>query len=276
MTKTLYISDLDGTLLNSGSRVSDTTRRELRRLIADKGILFSVATARTPATVLQLLDGIGCKLPLIVMTGAAMWRDGIVNEHYLRPEEVDCLLRISREYGIRPFFYTYNRRIIEAYHLPEMDDYERLFVSQRQNTPYKRFVFSGMPEEQKRHTMLMFAAADYEKTERAYKEAQRLLKCSMTCYRDIFNPKVGFLEVMGEGVSKARAVGDLAKQTEADRVVVFGDSPNDLSMREVATLFVAPSNAVEEVKRVADEVTCSNNEDCVARWIAADAEKQRP
>ena len=51
--KTLYISDLDGTLLNSQSQVSAASRDMLNRLIADNGINFSIATARTPATVVQ-------------------------------------------------------------------------------------------------------------------------------------------------------------------------------------------------------------------------------
>lgn len=118
--------------------------------------------------------------------------------------------------------------------------------------------------------MLVFVAGDYEKMGNVYNEAKSRLKCEMTYYRDIFNPKVGFLEVMAEGVSKARAVERLKQQVGADRVVVFGDSPNDLSMRKVADLFIAPSNAVEEVRHVADEVTLSNDDDCVARWIEKD------
>lgn len=200
-----------------------------------------------------------------------MWQDGLINQTYLRPEDVECLSELSRKYGIRPFFYTYNGRVIESYHLPTMDDYERRFVSQRRNSPYKRFLFqNSMPVAKKEHTMLVFVAGDYEKMGNVYNEAKSRLKCEMTYYRDIFNSKVGFLEVMAEGVSKARAVERLKQQVGADWVVVFGDSPNDLSMRKVADLFIAPSNAVEEVRHVADEVTQSNDDDCVARWIEKD------
>lgn len=273
--KTLYISDLDGTLLNSHSLISDRSRDMLNHLIDDCGINFSIATARTPATVVQLMNGIDSRLPFIVMTGAAMWRDGLVNQCYLRPEEVECLSELSRKYGIRPFFYTFNGRMIESFHLPTMDDYERRFVDQRSHSPYKRFIFqNAMPLDKKEHTMLVFAAADYDSMGHVYAEAQKRLKCSMTYYRDIFNPKVGFLEVMAEGVSKARAVERLKQQTGADRVVVFGDSPNDLSMRQVADLFIAPRNAVEEVRSVADEVMeLDNDNDCVARWIEKDVER---
>ena len=79
---------------------------------------------------------------------------------------------------------------------------------------------------------------------------------------------------MGNGVSKARAVAQLKEQCKAERVVVFGDSPNDLSMRTVADVFVAPENASPEVLRVADEVTLTNNDDCVAHWINNDVKRQ--
>lgn len=275
MKKTLYISDLDGTLLDSRSQVSETTRGMLRRMIAEDGINFSVATARTPATAVRLLSGVGCRLPLIVMTGAAMWQEGLVNEHYIPADELVLLAELCRKHGVRPFFYTYNGRIIEAYHLPLMDAYERDFVAQRSDSPYKRFVFDeSIPIGKRERTMLVFAAADYGRMGKVYEEARKTLNCSMTYYRDIFNPQVGFLEVMAEGVSKARAVRELADRISAERVVVFGDSPNDLSMREAADLFIAPANAVEEVRKVADEVTGSHDEDCVARWIAGDLARQ--
>ena len=43
MEKTLYITDLDGTLLNPESKVSDYSVSIINELI-DKGALFSVAT----------------------------------------------------------------------------------------------------------------------------------------------------------------------------------------------------------------------------------------
>ena len=55
MNKTLYISDLDGTLLNSRSLVSETSRHMRDHLIEEQGILFSIATLRTPATVALLM-----------------------------------------------------------------------------------------------------------------------------------------------------------------------------------------------------------------------------
>lgn len=70
--KTLYVSDLDGTLMDARAQVSPVSRRMLNEAIA-AGALFTIATARTPATVSAILQGIDMRLDAIVMTGAARW-----------------------------------------------------------------------------------------------------------------------------------------------------------------------------------------------------------
>lgn len=272
--RTLYVSDLDGTLLNSNSVLSDTTVEILNNLI-DRGTLFTIATARTPATVDGLMKRVHATLPFIVMTGAAQWNGELVNRRYMRTERMEFLQEVCDKYGIRPFFYCYNdaEKIINAYHSPVMSECEHQFYDQRVNAPHKRFVLEDVPTEMHSKAMLMFASAEYEKIEKAYIEAKAALACSMTCYHDIFNHETGFFEVMAEGVSKAASVAEIARAANADEIIVFGDSPNDLSMREVATKFIAPTNASPEVLAVADEVIGTNDSDSVVKWIMADVAK---
>ena len=56
--KTLYVTDLDGTLLGGDSRISNASAEMLTRL-ADAGVMFTAATARTPATVQPLMRNVG-------------------------------------------------------------------------------------------------------------------------------------------------------------------------------------------------------------------------
>ena len=60
---TLYISDLDGTLLTNDAKVSSLSKKLLNEALDDK-INFTIATARTPATVINILDGINFSLPI--------------------------------------------------------------------------------------------------------------------------------------------------------------------------------------------------------------------
>ena len=71
--KTLFVSDLDGTLLDDNSQLSPRTVATLNRIIGELGGLFTVATARTPATVVPLMQEVHATLPFIVIGGSAMW-----------------------------------------------------------------------------------------------------------------------------------------------------------------------------------------------------------
>ena len=72
MNKTLYISDLDGTLLNPNAELPAYTKDALNRMIAD-GLCFSVATARTAASAFKILDGIQWKVPLVLLNGVLIY-----------------------------------------------------------------------------------------------------------------------------------------------------------------------------------------------------------
>ena len=67
--KTLYVSDLDGTLLRSDETISTYTNQVINEL-AEKGMLFSYATARSYHTAHKVTKGLQAKIPLIVYNGA--------------------------------------------------------------------------------------------------------------------------------------------------------------------------------------------------------------
>ena len=67
--KTLYVSDLDGTLLRSNETTSEYTNEKLNHL-TEKGMLFSYATARSYHTARKVTKGLEAKIPLIIYNGA--------------------------------------------------------------------------------------------------------------------------------------------------------------------------------------------------------------
>ena len=66
---TLYVSDLDGTLLTNAASLSDYSRSVLQALLAD-GLKFSVASARSVASMRNMLHGLTLELPVIEFNGA--------------------------------------------------------------------------------------------------------------------------------------------------------------------------------------------------------------
>ncbi|MDE7385589.1 MAG: HAD hydrolase family protein [Muribaculaceae bacterium] len=277
--RTLYVSDMDGTLLDNNSLVSPGTAAIISDL-SRHGALITVATARTPATVEPLLAHTYTRCPAIVMTGAAMWdRDSrqLINEQLPTPGVAHDICREFDEAGIDPFIYTVaNRSHLDVYHGCTMSPGEDDFYQSRRHLELKKFHIGARPADGEwDRTILIFSIGD---TDRIKALADRLTArgdCSVSCYPDLLSPRRSLLEVFAPGVSKANAVRRLAGLTGADRVVVFGDNLNDLSMMEVADLAVAVDNAFPEVKEAADTVIGPNSANAVAHFIANE-ENRRP
>jgi len=86
---------------------------------------------------------------------------------------------------------------------------------------------------------------------------------------DVTYAGMGFLEICPSGVTKAVGLAAVAERlgVAAADVLAFGDMPNDVPMLTWAGHGVAVANAHHEVLAVADEVTLSNDEDGVARYL---------
>ncbi|MDR1699603.1 MAG: HAD family hydrolase, partial [Lachnoclostridium sp.] len=89
---TLYISDLDGTLLNEKAVLSDYTIDSLNDMIG-RGMNFTIATARTPATVLDIMSEVKLSIPAILMNGVLIY-DFAKNEYLkVRRIPIDTVTR---------------------------------------------------------------------------------------------------------------------------------------------------------------------------------------
>lgn len=84
--ETLFVSGVDHVLFREDRNLSPFTRIQLNRFIQD-GMLFSVTTKQTPATVRELTTGIGLRLPIIAMDGAVLY--DMKSQEYLRTVTMD-------------------------------------------------------------------------------------------------------------------------------------------------------------------------------------------
>jgi hypothetical protein len=78
-----------------------------------------------------------------------------------------------------------------------------------------------------------------------------------------------FLEIMAAGVSKGAALGVALSLRGIDReaTIAFGDAENDIPLLEAAGFGVAVANAAQAVRKAADDVAPSNEEDGVAIYL---------
>ena len=95
------------------------------------------------------------------------------------------------------------------------------------------------------------------------------MKAALSEQMEVFRSAPFFLELPPKGIDKAQSLQRLLTHLglERENLMAFGDGFNDLSMIQFAGQGVAMSNAVEEVKSIADFVTTSNEEDGIAHAL---------
>ncbi len=272
--QTLYISDLDGTLLNRDSVVSPHSIEKINALL-QKGMLFTVATARTPATVVPLLQQLNLNIPAILMNGAVLY--DIQQRRYIRSNgftDNSALRYISllEKRELVPFVYRIAHNKLQVFHKPLANDMQREFKRQRENTPYKDFILTtDYQKELLDNPPLFLLVIDrFDKLQTAAAEISRAGKCSIFCYRDIIDPEYGNLEIYPKGVSKAATAQEIIARLNPWEVVVFGDNLNDLPLFRIADRRYAPENAMDEIKQQATAIIADNDHDGVARFLCDD------
>ena len=265
----MYVSDLDGTLLNLQSRVSSFTASVLNRLIAD-GMLFSIATARTPATVVSLMEAVKLQLPVVLMTGALTYdlcRHEYLSASFFRSEAVRRIVDVLLQKDLSPMIYYLSGSLLHVAYRPPLSAAQKRFVSERTGSPYKRFIEVAHYNRLSEQTILLFCMGEYDKLCTAYEAVVSLPGHESYLYRDIADSCMGYLEIYPMATSKAAAIERLARDAGADEIVVFGDNRNDIPMFEVASRSYAVENAVAETKACATGIIGSNDTDGVARFL---------
>ena len=132
--KTLYISDLDGTLLAPGACLTPKTVDILGRLI-DAGGLFTAATARILIG-LNLLDlsGVKWNVPFVLGNGSMLYdmsRRKVVETRALSPDTIRRVLDICAGYGKTPLLYQVHADEVMGVSTGVTSEGERAFMDKR-------------------------------------------------------------------------------------------------------------------------------------------------
>lgn len=264
----LYISDLDGTLLNENGKLSVNSKNLINNAI-NNGINFSIATARTPATVNNLLEGLNIKLPIVLMNGAAIYN--MQNNKYLLLNPININLakkiqNIINESNLNAFIYSIKNNHLYVYYNNLTNSYQKEFLTSRSNTPYKTFLKGDFDNEA---NILYFTLIDSKNNiEKLYNKIKDIHNIYIAKYVDIYNPDCYNLEIYDIKSSKANAINYLKNKYNYSKLITFGDNINDIPMFEISDECYAVENAVDELKNIATSILDSNKNDSVAKYLA--------
>lgn len=272
--KTLYISDLDGTLLNNNSQISDLSANIINRL-TDNGILFSVATARNIGTAFDKIKKLRLNAPISLMNGVFTYSQNnpVPIDIVPFPENEAILINeISVKLGLSPFIYTFSRSdniiLLNYYDF----DYppRRHFYELRKNATYKKFSRISSPDgvfgRKDEIPVYINFLDEYNNLIKIYDFVKDMSNLQSVFY---FDPvlKAWYLEVFSAKAGKSAGVKKIAEIVNADRIVSFGDNDNDISMFKISDECYATANAHDRIQSLADSVIGNCNEDGVALFL---------
>lgn len=263
--KTLYVSDLDGTLLRSDETISEYTAQTINRLTTE-GMLFSYATARSYHTAKKVTKGLEAKIPLIVYNGAFIL-DNVTGEvigSNFFGEEAKAILDDFIENNLYPIVYAYIDNIEKfSFILDKCSRAQTEFLDSRKGDIRTNVVLET--EQLYAGEIFYFTCIDEkEKLEPLYERYKDKYHCVFQ--KDIYSGEQ-WLEMMPLAASKSNAIRQLKEYLNCDKIVVFGDAINDLDMFQMADECYAVANAAPELKEIATKVIGGNNEDGVVKWL---------
>ncbi len=273
MEKTLYVSDLDGTLLTPESRISPQSLEILNNLI-DKGMCFTYATARSLTSASKVAQGLTVRAPVIVYNGAFLLdpRTGqrLVSQLFA-PREVQAAAAILFSCGLSPTVDAYIAgELKKSWVMSRENEGVRHFIQSRPADPRMRPLPSaeGLYDGDVFYFTCIGAREDLLPAWERFRHDERF---TCTFQQEIYRPEF-WLEIMPRKATKANAIIKLKGLLGCTRVVSFGDAVNDIPLFRVSDECYAVANAVNALKEIATGVIGGNDADGVARWLLARAQ----
>lgn len=268
--KTLYVCDLDGTLLDDTASLPSGTTEILQRLLA-QGLPFTIATGRTPVSVHGILASLPLHLPAIYMNGALLHcpqTKMVLDSVPLAPKAKQRLFALEREIGVKGF------------HIGNLEN-DLLFTLGENNALWEWFFVENKAVVSIENGL---SAADFAASGAGLLYAiyiaetpvklHSLYRClavdprfHVDFYQDVYHDNLWCLEAYSAEADKGQSLRLLKAHTGAKRIVVFGDNLNDLPLFEAADEAYAVANARSEVKAAASGIIGSHLADSVATFL---------
>jgi Cof subfamily protein (haloacid dehalogenase superfamily) len=240
---------MDGTLLNSSSKVSRENKAALERFVKGGG-LFTVATGRMEKSVVQYLADLPINVPAIVYNGAAIYdykTERMLWQDNLTPSTIEPVRQVMERYpdiGIQ--FYHGGRAYIVR-----QNEYTRAHMIRENFKP----IIAEL-DEIPLPWFKIILAWDPKKLH----EVEEFLKGFDEPFRQVYS-EPQFLELLNVSTSKGNALKVLTRRLGLSQscVIAMGDNLNDMELIKEADIGIAVENAHTMLKSAAD-ICCAHHD----------------
>lgn len=266
----LFVCNLGGTLTNRAGKISNYTKIKLNQLLR-RGALITVASRRSPATIMPVLKGVNLNLPIIVLNGAALF--DLKAKTYLYCKTIPhCtareILGIFEKHGLNCFVHTIINDVLHIYYGNFTNPAEEKLYHSSKLHPLKNYIYGPLPEQR---DVVFFRAVDtLDMVKSLYLEVLRL-KCSDQISADYYPDENSegyyFLEIYSAQASKSNAVFELKKRLSLERVAAFGNDKSDMTMIYDADYGYAVADCCSELKESAPNLIGDRDSDSVVKTM---------
>lgn len=271
MVKTLYVTDLDGTLMRDDKAISKESVTILNRLLA-QGIFLTYATARSLGSASEITKDVSFNLPVIIRNGTILAdpQSGKEIEISMFGEELQHIRQALADTTVPGFATAY-------FGSKEV----KLCLTGRTNEGFQDYLTSHSADRRIRmvdteaelyegKTCYFTLIAPKEELQPLYERVKKIGNINCIFQQDKYRPEY-WLELCPGNATKATAIQRVRQLCGCQKVVVFGDSANDIPMFQMADEAYAVKNAIHELKEIATGIVGDNNADGVAAWLASHA-----
>jgi Cof subfamily protein (haloacid dehalogenase superfamily) len=259
----LVAIDIDGTLLTSDQRIMERTKATIRAF-REEGNKVVLATGRHPQSALPIAKEVGADEALIGLNGSCVLllkQTKLLHQQAIETHDVQTLVQQLPFEHLGACLYLWNRSIVYNAQMARL---------LKEHVAIDADILSTNRVEQLNEQVYMISFhGTYEVLDMIANEVA-MLSFPVTMVRS----SEYSLDLLAPHQSKGQALTKLADhyRVPLQDVMAIGNFDNDVSMFKVAGTGVAVANAPERVKRKADLLTASNDEDGVAlileRWLA--------
>ncbi len=271
----LYVSDLDGTLLTPDSFLPIEAINRLNRLL-EKGLRFTIATARNYDSVRPILKELNLTIPVILFNGVYLTDfqtgENLVTSRHLPKTAVIDIINGANKKNLDPFVYTFDTTHTVYYRNitnPGSQNYVD-YINKISNESRLKYIDSYEFLADLTIPGLLFIDT-YSKLAPLHEKIQNLKNATLNVYfaEDIAVRGHYWLQIFDGKANKGNMLKNLAQKlnTPLEDTVVFGDYLNDLEMFAISGKSIAMGNALKEVKRSADMIIGNNSDLAVINYL---------
>ncbi len=263
----LVISDVDGTLVTHDKVLTPRAIAAVTRL-HENGIGFSICSSRPPFGLRMLIEPLRLRLPFGgYNAGAIVEPDlSVVEQKLIPPDAARQAVDLFQQHRIDCWVFVGNQWLIAN---PAGDHVDR--ETHTVQTPP-----TVVPEFTEAHFAAVGKIVGPSEDHDLIARVTELMQSALAGRASAARSQPYYCDVIPAGIDKGRLVELLAERLQVPRseILVLGDMENDLEMFRRAGFPVAMGNATDEVKRAAQAVTLSNDDDgfavAIERYVFGD------